>query len=252
MQLLLLFFFALASAVGVDDPPWTLIQERGYPCEQHQIDTVDGYALSVQRIPKPGAPVVYLQHGLLDSSATWVMNGPSDALGFVLSDAGFDVWMGNQRGNRYSNTMTNGSDFNWSFSMDEMARYDDEALLTFIGNNTGKLISWIGHSRGTQQMFYGLSAYPHHANYLNLFIALAPVCWVGKMEATMLRFLADVDTRNFFADFDYNDFLPSGYDIEDFCIIPGVNLFCKDLMSSIVGPGVTNATLFDQGEICHI
>ena len=126
----------------------------------------------MQRIPRPGAPVVYLQHGLLDSAATWVMNEPSDALGFILADSGFDVWMGNQRGNRYSNTMADGSKFDWSFSMDEMARYDDEALLTFIGNKTQKKIAWIGHSRGTQQMFYGLSAYPEHAKYMNVFIAV--------------------------------------------------------------------------------
>ena len=91
---------------------------------------------------------------------------------------------GNQRGNRYSNTMADGSDFDWSFSIDEMAEFDDEAILTYITNQTGKSkLSWIGHSRGTQQMFYGLSRFPHHAQYLNLFVALAPVAWVTNIRA---------------------------------------------------------------------
>ena len=66
------------------------------------------------------------------------------------------------------------------------------------------------------------------------------------MQAPLLKWLSDVDTHNLFSDVGYNDFLPSGYDLEDFCAIPGVSYFCKDLMSSIVGPGVDNATLFDQ------
>jgi hypothetical protein len=34
-------------------------------------------------------------------------------------------------------------------------------------------------------MFYGLSRFPHHAQYLNLFVALAPVAWVGNMKGEL-------------------------------------------------------------------
>jgi len=80
-----------------------LIQSKGYVCEEHKVTTSDGYILGVYRIPRgrnsspsatPGRPVL-LQHGLLDAGTSWVINFPEQSLGFILADAGYDVWIGN-------------------------------------------------------------------------------------------------------------------------------------------------------------
>ena len=72
---------------------------KGYPIETHYVTTEDNYILSTFRIGygrnessealNSGKPVVLLQHGLLDSSWTWVSNFPNQSLAFILADNGY-------------------------------------------------------------------------------------------------------------------------------------------------------------------
>ena len=100
---LALVFLGFAELTHTSDPDeyintTLLIRSKGYPAEEHTVVTQDGYILTVHRIPNPNKPAVFLQHGLLDASSTWVMNFADQSLGFILHDAGYDVWMGNMRG----------------------------------------------------------------------------------------------------------------------------------------------------------
>lgn len=59
-----------------------MIRKAGYPAEAHVTLTEDGYLLTMHRIPgKPGSPAIFLQHGLLGSSADWVVSGKGKSLG---------------------------------------------------------------------------------------------------------------------------------------------------------------------------
>lgn len=90
------------------------------------------------------------QHGLLDSCAGIVVDG-LDSMAFFFADAGFDVWMNNSRGNRFSRNHTYldadvDKEF-WDFSFQEMGKYDQPALFDFILSKTRvKNLTYIGHS----------------------------------------------------------------------------------------------------------
>lgn len=171
-----------------------LCELAGYYAEEHVVRTGDGYLLGVHRLPwkkgEEGArvnagegslqkKVVYLHHGLLMNSEVWVsLTEKERSLPFVLVERGYDVWLGNNRGNKYSKKSTRYSpasnDF-WNFSMDQFAFHDIPDSISYILSTTHQpSLSYIGFSQGTAQAFATLSIHPTLNDRVDVFVALAP------------------------------------------------------------------------------
>jgi predicted alpha/beta hydrolase len=115
---------------------------------------------------------------------------------FVLANKGYDVWLGNIRGNRYSNAALspNVRDY-WDFSFDELARYDLTSSFKYIANKTGQKIHYVGHSQGTLIMFIALAAnYTNIRQNLATFTALGPIVYINDMDSPLLNRLMNTKT----------------------------------------------------------
>ena len=62
-----------------------MIRKAGYPVETHIVQTEDGYLLTLYRIPRQNGAPVLLQHGLLTSSADFLILGKDKGLGMTYS-----------------------------------------------------------------------------------------------------------------------------------------------------------------------
>lgn len=175
-----------------------------YPVETHTVTTSDGYKLTLFRIQAKnskitgGKPVILLWHGLLDSADTWIINDEYRAPGLILANKGYDVWFGNSRGNKYSNSHVNfdpkKSTEYWAFSWMQMSEYDLPAAFPYIAQKTGQKINYIGHSQGTTQMWAAL-ANPSGKNSaitsnLRKFAALGPVAYMANVKTKLMVALA--------------------------------------------------------------
>ena len=175
----------------------------GYEHEEHVVLTKDGYLLGLHRLPAkkgeerehPGAstgkPVVYLHHGLLMNSEVWVcLTSPERSLAFTLVELGFDVWLGNNRGNKYSKKSIhhnpNSLKF-WDYSIDDFAWHDIPDSIEYILQVTKEpSLSYVGFSQGTAQAFAALSIHPPLNEKINVFIALAPAMSPPGLNASVV------------------------------------------------------------------
>jgi pimeloyl-ACP methyl ester carboxylesterase len=231
-----------------------IIQTKGYPCEEHKVITKDGYILGIFRMPygrnssTRGRPVL-LMHGLLDAAVTWVMNFPDQSLAYMLADAGYDVWLGNVRGNYYSRAHVKYNPDHdiefWDFSWDEMASIDLPSMIYYILNVTQQThIAYVGHSQGTMIAFaeFGNLSNPVQNN-VSFYGALAPVARVSNIESPVkYLFTIPIDPESLWHSlFGYKEFLPSSNIIKwlgkhacgNVILDP---LICENILFIICGP----------------
>lgn len=172
-----------------------------YDIEEHEVTTDDGYVLKIFRVTLSAAElltqniqkkssVIYLQHGVLDSSDAWFLHHEDKSIGFYLLSHGYELWVGNNRGNKYSHThinkdIPNAEYYNYSFT--EMGQFDIPAFYKHILKKTGAdKITFIGHSQGTTQMFAALTDPENPSNTAFVaskterFIAFSPIVFMSR------------------------------------------------------------------------
>jgi lysosomal acid lipase/cholesteryl ester hydrolase len=187
-----------------------LIRYRGYPAELHTVETSDGFFITMFRIPSGRASLdklpehseqkkhpVFFMHGFLQSSEAWVLRDSKGCLPFILADEGYDVWLGNVRGNRYGYKHRHFSPRSrqfWDFGMDEMARIDLPIQIEYAMKVSGACkMTYIGFSQGTAIAFAAFSVLPDLASKISLFVALAPSTRVHGLKNPIIESLVACD-----------------------------------------------------------
>ncbi|CAM8879398.1 hypothetical protein QQ045_022096 [Rhodiola kirilowii] len=187
-----------SPSVGLCDE---LIRPMGYPCSEHSVQTKDGFILGIQRLSARGEnlrtlqrPPVLLQHGLFTGGDSWFLNSEEDSLGFLLANSGFDVWVGNVRGTRYSRSHVSLSvrdkDF-WDWSWEELAVYDLAAMIDYVNNKTGSKVFVVGHSQGT---IMSLAAFtqPEIVEMVEAAALLCPISYLEHVNAPLVLRMVDM------------------------------------------------------------
>ncbi|CAF4850998.1 unnamed protein product [Pieris macdunnoughi] len=173
-----------------------LVQKYAFQFEEHTVTTEDGYILALHRLQstkKNGIPVL-LMHGILDSADCWVLQGPNNSLGYILANEGFDVWMGNARGNQYSLShvnLTSNDRMFWNFTWEEIGLYDLPAFIDYILNKTdSQALYYVGHSQGTTSFYVMNALRPEYNKKIKLMFSLSPIAWMKNIENSILKFIS--------------------------------------------------------------
>ncbi|XP_033227451.1 lipase 3-like isoform X1 [Belonocnema kinseyi] len=173
-----------------------IITDDGYPFEEYNLKTQDGYFLTIHRIPggkgekidqsHRNKPIAYLVHALTQSSIDWVCVGRNVSLAYLLADKGFDVWLGNNRGTifaqKHQTYSTTSSSF-WNFSWHESGVIDIPDTIDFILNQTGKSeLFYVCYSQSCTELLVMGSLKPEYSKKITLALNMAPPALFGHIK----------------------------------------------------------------------
>lgn len=105
-----------------------------YKCHTY---IIDGKCTNSTRKPKP---IIMMLHGLADSSDGFIMNDKDKSPAFIFAEKGYDIWLPDTRGNKYSrNHTTLNPDVDteyWDHSFTDISREDMPVFFNYIRNVT--------------------------------------------------------------------------------------------------------------------
>ncbi|CAJ0849384.1 10198_t:CDS:2 [Entrophospora sp. SA101] len=125
---------------------------------------------------------------------TWLLNGPEHSLPYILKDNGYDVWLGNSRGNQYSEPSSSDE---YDFSWDEMAKYDLPAFINYIKKQTNvDSLSFIGHSQGAIEILASLIIESISPTDLQCIVLIAPPAILKNQKSKVIKLLSKIKADN--------------------------------------------------------
>jgi len=208
------------------------------------VTTEDGYILQLYRIPKgkvdPNGKVCLFVHGVLDSADAWVLGWEDKSYAFRLLNSGYDVWFGNNRGNKYSRkhktlNPDSNSEF-WDFSYIELGKYDIPAMIDYVLLvSKAEKLTFFGHSQGTMQIFFA-SIYLNEylSQRVNGIIALGPAAKLDNMSSALyylLKYKFDIALEKL----GIHEFLPNNQAVSaiDSFLCQNLKIFCNGIINMI-------------------
>lgn len=180
----------------------------------------------------------------MDSADTWVMNSRENSLGFLLYDNGFDVWMGNSRGNAYSRNCTCYSPDSWvdktfwQYSFEKMGNYDLPAQVNYALTKTGRAkLVYVGHSQGTSQAFANFMSSYTMKSKISAFIALAPVWHLSHTGSELMKLAASLGLAGLLNSVGFDEIIPTSALIQTLfpAICSATPVVCDTGISLITG-----------------
>ncbi|XP_073958275.1 lipase 1-like isoform X2 [Choristoneura fumiferana] len=211
--------FVCVGALNIKEIKYVRKMDEKVMLEMHQVTTSDLYILTVFRlrnlkmnITRNQHPVLMF-HGLMESSDRFIEHGRNLSLAYDLVDAGFDVWLGNNRGNKYSrrHVYLNPDDpedkfsfFNYTY--EDIGVNDVSAIVDYILNETKtKQLHYIGHSQGGTIFFVLNSLRPKYNEKFLTANLLAGAGYQKYFSNSLIEILASL------ADKIYEILLKAGY-----------------------------------------
>ena len=178
------------------------IEDLGYRLEEIDVTTEDGYIINLWHlIPNFNVSpdkVFFLQHGFASTGEIYFEQG-EHSLPKLLMDKGYDVWIGNYRGEKNSqkhvskNSKKTNGDY-WDYSIDDIVKYDLQTQINYIKNKTkAEKVDYLGLSEGATLFLMLYMDYPDFVeSSINRFISFGVVRTLTNLHDDIIDVLSGV------------------------------------------------------------
>ncbi|XP_050539571.1 lipase 3-like isoform X2 [Daktulosphaira vitifoliae] len=177
-----------SKILGTED----LIENHGHRhFSRHTIPTDDRYLIDMFRIKGHGGPPFLLLHALMGASDQWFLRDRQHDLPSILVNSGYDVWLGDFRGNIYSRkheSLNVSSAEYWKFSIDEWIYYDLPAMIDYVCKESGyDKIYIVTYSLSSAVFFSTVALRPEYNEKVIVSYHLAPFVAFSNVKSVLLR-----------------------------------------------------------------